>query len=67
MRKKIVLAAFRAELSDDLSAGRFFAELSAEQQDQVLDYVRRSFDAQEATARSATALQRLRQGRIDFM
>lgn len=67
MKKKIMLCAFRAELSDDLTAGRFFGELSEEQQAAVLDYVNRSHDAEEAAARSATALLRLRQGRIDFV
>ena len=42
-------------------------ELSEEQQAAVLDYVNRSHDAEEAAARSATALLRLRQGRIDFV
>ncbi len=67
MKKKILLRAFLAELGDDLTAGRFFSALSQEQQDEVLDYVRRSFDEQEAVARSATALKRLRDGRIDFI
>jgi ribonuclease Y len=35
MKKKIMLCAFRAELSDDLTAGRFFGELSEEQQAEV--------------------------------
>lgn len=67
MRKKVILHAFRAEIADDLTAGRFFSMLSQEQQAQVMDYVGRSFNVQEASARSATALNRLRQGRIDFV
>lgn len=67
MKKKIMLRAFRAELSEDLAAGRFFSVLSAEQQQDVLNYVERSRDVPEAASRSATALERLRQGRIDFI
>jgi hypothetical protein len=67
MRKKILLHAFRAELGEDLTASRFYAKLSAEQQAGVLDYVNRSSDEMEAVARSATALRRLREGRIDFI
>ncbi|MBP3300920.1 MAG: hypothetical protein J6M34_05390 [Clostridia bacterium] len=67
MRKKILLHAFRAELAEDLTASRFYAELSAEQKEKVLDYVNRSRDELEAVARSATALRRLREGRIDFI
>ena len=67
MKKKIVLRAFSAELSEDLVASRFFASLSAEQQEDVMDYVARSRDAAEAVSRSATALDRLRKGRIDFV
>ena len=67
MRKKILLHAFRAELAEDLTASRFYAKLSPEQQAGVLDYVNRSYDEMEAVARSATALRRLREGRIDFI
>ena len=67
MRKKILLHAFRAELAEDLTASRFYGELSAEQQARVLDYVNRSHNELEAVARSATALRRLREGRIDFI
>ena len=67
MRKKIMIEAFKAELSEDLAAGKFYAVLSEEQKQAVLDYVRRSFDAAEASARSSTALDRLRRGRIDFV
>lgn len=67
MKKKIVLRAFLAELSDDLTVSRFYSQLSEEQKDGVVDYVRRSFDAQESVARSATALHRLKEGRIDFI
>lgn len=67
MKKNIILYAFRAEISEDLAASRFFSGLSMEQQEKVINYVARSFDAREATARSATALHRLRQGRIDFV
>lgn len=67
MKKKILFRAFAAELSEDLAAAEFFSKLSPEQREQVLDYVYRSYDEQESVARSATALQRLRQGRIDFI
>lgn len=67
MKKKIVLRAFLAELSEDLAASRFYAQLSDTQKDGVVDYVRRSFDEQESVARSATALKRLQEGRIDFI
>ncbi len=67
MKKKIVLRAFLAELAEDLSASRFYAQLSQQQKDDVADYVRRSFDEQESVARSATALARLKEGRIDFI
>ncbi|MBO5222660.1 MAG: hypothetical protein J6C26_10145 [Clostridia bacterium] len=67
MKKKIVLRAFAAELSEDLTATRFFESLSDEQKNEVMDYVARSHDATEAVSRSATALTRLRQGRIDFV
>jgi len=66
MKKKIMLRAFRAELSDDLAAFRFYQTLSPDQQAAVNDYVARSRDEAEAVARSSTALLRLRQGRIDF-
>lgn len=67
MRKKILLQAFLAEVADDLSASEFFGQLSEEQRQDVVDYVRRSFDEQETLSRSATALHRLREGRIDFV
>ena len=67
MKKNILLRAFLAEISEDPAAGRFFSHLSEEQRDKVADYVRRSSDVEEAAARSATALKRLRQGRIDFI
>lgn len=67
MRKKILFHAFRAELAEDMTASRFYAGLSPEQQAEVLDYVNRSRDELEAVSRSATALNRLRQGRIDFI
>ena len=67
MKKNILLRAFLAEISEDPAAGHFYSNLSEEQRDKVADYVRRSFDEQEAAARSATALKRLRQGRIDFI
>ncbi|MBQ1272097.1 MAG: hypothetical protein IIY12_01195 [Clostridia bacterium] len=67
MRKKILLQAFLAEVADDIAASEFFAQLSDEQQHDVVDYVRRSFDEQETLSRSATALNRLRAGRIDFI
>ena len=67
LRKEIMLRAFRAELSEDLVAGPFFTALSPSQQSAVLNYVERSYDETEAVARSATALARLREGRIDFV
>ncbi len=67
MRNKILLQAFRAELAEDMTAYRFFSRLSEEQQAAVLRYVYKAFDAQEALSRSATALDRLRNGRIDFV
>ncbi len=67
MKKKIVFQAFLAELSEDLSASRFYAQLSDRQRDGVLDYVLRSFDERESVSRSATALKRLKEGRIDFI
>lgn len=67
MKKKILLRAFLAELSDDLTAHRFYAQLSESQKEGVVDYVRRSFDEAETLSRSATALKRLREGRIDFI
>ncbi len=67
MKKKIVLRAFLAELSEDVTAFRFYSQLSDDQKDGVVDYVRRSFDAQESVARSSTALRRLKEGRIDFI
>lgn len=67
MKKKIVLRAFLAELADDVTAFRFYSQLSDDQKDGVVDYVRRSFDEQESVSRSATALRRLKEGRIDFI
>ncbi len=67
MKKNIFLQAFSAELADDLTAFRFYSNLSEEQKEEVLDYVRRSRDEEEILARSATALKRLRAGRIDFI
>lgn len=67
MKKKIVFRAFLAELSEDTTAFRFYSQLSNEQKDRVVDYVRRSFDEQESVSRSATALKRLKEGRIDFI
>ncbi|MBO5214029.1 MAG: hypothetical protein J6B86_04605 [Clostridia bacterium] len=67
MKKKIVLRAFLAELSDDVTAFNFYSKLSEDQRDGVMDYVRRSFDERESVSRSATALRRLREGRIDFI
>lgn len=67
MRKKILLRAFSAELADDLAASRFFFGLSDDQQRQVLEFVARSRDESETLARTAVALRRLREGRIDFM
>ena len=67
MRKKILIQAFWAELSDDLAASSFYEKLSDDQKAGVLRYVERSFDGEETVARSSTALNRLRQGRIDFI
>ncbi len=67
MKKEIVFRAFLAELSEDVTAFRFYSQLSEEQKDRVVNYVRRSFDAQESVSRSATALSRLKEGRIDFV
>ena len=67
MRKKILLKAFLAEVADDLSASRFYGQLSEEQKGEVMDYVLNSFDEQETVSRSATALHRLQEGRIDFI
>lgn len=67
MRNKILLQAFRAELAEDATAFGFYSRLSEEQQAKVLNYVYRSFDPREAVNRSATALDRLRRGRIDFV
>ena len=67
MKKKIVLRAFLAELSEDLSASRFYEQLSEHQKQGVVDYVRRSHDERESVGRSATALARLKEGRIDFI
>ncbi len=67
MKRNIFLQAFSAELADDMTAFRFYDRLSEEQKEDVLDYVRRSRDEEEILARSATALERLRAGRIDFV
>lgn len=67
MRKTILLKAFLAEVADDLSASRFYGQLSEDQRDGVVNYVLNSFDEQETVSRSATALHRLQEGRIDFI
>ncbi len=67
MRKKILLRAFLAEIADDNTVSRFYGQLSEEQKRGVMNYVERSFDEQEAVSRSATALRRLKEGRIDFI
>ncbi len=67
MKKKILLQAFLAEVADDLIAARFYGNLSEEQQREVVDYVSKSFDEREMLSRSATALHRLKEGRIDFV